>query len=68
MEAPLCLTYHFSKKKPRRNIPPDYSLLPIDRGGGLNSSPEREKERQGKREIRGVCQFGQENFDRWKIV
>lgn len=46
MEAPLCLTYHFSKKKPRRNIPPDYSLLPIDRGGGLNSSPEKERQRE----------------------
>lgn len=47
MEAPLCLTYHFSKKKPRRNIPPDYSLLPIDRGGGVKQfARERETERE----------------------
>lgn len=37
MEAPLCLTYHFSKK-PRRNIPPDYSLPP---GGPRKKERER---------------------------
>lgn len=41
MEAPLCLTYHFSKK-PRRNIPPDYSLPP---GGPRKKERERDSRR-----------------------